>query len=159
SSRNFLLGAAREDEETQKAEVLLSVQAAYLNVLRAQQLAEVQRENVRQREETARQAQLFADSGLKADVDAQLAKANLADARTALISAQNDVKTAFATLNSAMGETKLTEYQLDAPAAPASTAIPPQNVVVKQAVAQRPELLGSELQVKAAEQSIRAARS
>src|SRR5207249_4390576 len=48
SSRKFQLGAAREDEETQKASVLLTVQAAYLNVLRTQQLAEVQKNNVRQ---------------------------------------------------------------------------------------------------------------
>lgn len=159
SSRKFQLGAAREDEETQKAAVLISVQAAYLNVLRTLQLAEVQQDNVRQREETARQAQLFADSGLKADVDAQLAKANLADARTALIASQNDVKTAFATLNTAMGETKLTEYVLDAPRASVASILLPESEVVKQAVAQRPELLGFQLQVKAAEQSIRAARS
>jgi outer membrane protein len=158
SSRKFSEGAAREDEETQKASVLLGVQAAYLNVLRTQQLAEVQKDNVRQREETARQAQLFADSGLKADIDAQLAKANLAEARTALIAAQNDVKTAFAALNSSMGDTKLTEYQLESPSV-AAPVLPSQIEIVKQAVANRPELLGSQLQIRAAEQSIRAARS
>src|SRR5207244_5448591 len=94
-------------------QVLLAVEQAYVQVLRHQQLVEVYRENVRQRETTARQAQLLSESGLKADVDAQLAKANLADARGALLAAENELQTAFAALNNAMGETALTTYRLD----------------------------------------------
>ncbi len=164
AARRLQVGAALEDEDTQKAAVLLGVQSAYFNVLRSQQLVTVQQDNVRQREETVRQAQLFVDAGLKADVDLQLARANLADAQVALAAAQNDVNAAFAALNNAMGETKLQTYRL-APVGtdPAllldSPPPPPAEDLMRQAVEQRPELQGARLQVQAADQSIRAARS
>ncbi len=159
ASRRMLEGSAREDEDIQRAAVLLNVQAAYMNVLRAQQLVGVQQDNVRQRSETLRQAQAFADAGLKADVDAQLARANLADARVALIAAQNGVRAGFAALNNAMGETKLTEYELEPSKQATDIAVSSAESLMTRALEQRPEMLGAGFQVRAADQSVRAARS
>lgn len=149
--------AAEEDADTQKALVLLGVQQAYLNVLRSQQLAAVQQENVRQREATVQQAHLFVEGQLKAGVDLQIAQANAAEASVGLIAAQNDVRSAFAALNNAMGETKLTEYALTS--VPAFEAPKTLDQAIARALAQRPELQSLVLQRQAADQLIRGVRS
>ncbi len=164
ASRRLLVQAAEQDEETQKAAVLLAVQEAYLGVLRARQLVAVQQESVRQREESLRQARTFSEAGLKADVDAQLAQADLADAQTALLSAQNVVSAGFAALNNAMGQTSLTRFMLVSPeptpeAALDRAPLPSVEEVTRLAVRQRPELRAADLQARAAGESVQAARS
>src|SRR5205823_9888519 len=104
------------------------------------------------------QAQVFVDAGLKADVDLQLAKADLAEAQGALTAAQNDVRTGFAALNAAMGETSLVEYSLLAPGSQIPNASSADTLMAG-AVRDRPELRSAALQVLAEDQAIRAARS
>lgn len=159
ASRSMLANAAREDEDVQRSAVLLNVQTAYLAVLRQQELVTVQEQSVRLWQETLRQAQTFADAGLKADVDAQLARANLADARLSLIAAQNGVRAAFAELNNAMGETRLAEYQLEPPAAGSSGQPGTAELAMALAEKQRPEVRSAELQVRSGDQAVRAAKS
>jgi outer membrane protein TolC len=156
--------ATEEDANTQKALVLLDVEQAYLNALRAKQLVAVQQENVRQRGTTVQQAKLFVEGQVKAGIDLQLAQANAAEADVALIAAQNDVRYAFAALNNAMGETAMTTYQLDTVPALLSTemkATPALSVeeAMQRALAQRPELKAAARQLAAADQSIRGVRS
>lgn len=160
AARKGLSSAIAEDAEAQKALVLLGVQQAYLNVLRSQQLATVQQENLKQRETTVQQARLFVEGQLKAGVDLQIAQANASEANVGLLAAQNEVRSAFAALNNAMGETKLTDYALTpADAVPRPAA--PQTIeqVVALALAQRPELKSAAFQRQAADQSIRGVRS
>lgn len=170
AARRELKTAAQEDANTQKALVLLGVQQAYLNVLRARQIANVQQENLRQRQATVQQAQLFVQAQLKAGVDLQLAQANAADAGVALLAAQGDAQYAFAVLNNAMGATTLTAYQLDPapalpPVEPKSTgtdgATPPlrEEEAVRRALLQRPELQAATRQLAASDQTIRGVRS
>jgi outer membrane protein len=164
SARRELLRAAEQDGEAQKALVLLGVQQSYLNVQRAQQLALVSEQNLRQRETTVQQARLFVEGQLKSGVDLQLAQANAAEANVALIAAQNEVHSAFAALNNAMGETKLAEYTLEpAAAVPGAAATPGPPPAIEQALAralaQRPELQSIARQRQAEDQSIRGVRS
>jgi len=160
AARKGLSSALEEDAEAQRAMVLLGVQQAYLNVLRAQQLATVQTENRKQRETTAQQARLFMEGELKSGVDFQIAQANAAEANTGVLAAQNEVRAAFAALNNAMGETKLTEYALT-PIDLVPHAATPQTIeqVTALALAQRPELKSAAFQRQAAEQTIRGVRS
>jgi outer membrane protein len=165
AARRGLLFAAEEDAEAQTALVLLEVQQSYLNVLRARQLMRVLEENVRQRETTVKQARLFVEGQLKAGVDLQLALANAAEANVGLIAGQNDLRSAFAALNSAMGATKLTEYTLVPSDAvptngtPAALPLPSVEQAITLALAQRPELKSMAFQRQAADQSIRGVRS
>jgi outer membrane protein len=158
AARTALLRAAEQDTATQTAQVLVAVQEAYLDVLRRQQLVAVREAVVTQREAAVQQAQTFVTAGLTADVDLQLAKADLAEAQGALAAARNDVRAGFAALNSVMGDTSLAEYTLSP--SPATTA-PPSSVesLMDGAVRNRPELKSAALQVEAAEQSMRSARS
>ena len=160
AARRGLSSAIEEDAEAQKALVLLGVQQAYLNVLRAQQLANVQAANLKQRETTVQQARLFLEGQLKSGVDFQTAQANASEANTAVLAAQNEVRAAFAALNNAMGETKLTEYALT-PVDMVPRAAMPQTIeqVTALALAQRPELKSAAFQRQAAEQTIRGVRS
>ena len=157
-ARRALMEAARADSATQRANVILGVQEAYLNALRQQQVLEVHRANFRRREATVEQVRAHVEAGLRADVDLQLANANLAEARVALAAAENDVHLAFASLNNAMGDTKMSEYRLEPPppfgATPATA-----DGLMKLAVMQRPELRSAAQQVVSADQSIRAAKS
>ena len=164
AARRELLHAAEQDSETQKALVLAAVQQAYLDVLRAQQLAAIQQENVQQRETTVRQARLFVDAQLKAGVDLQTARANAAEASFGLIAALNEVRYAFAALNNAMGATSMTVYQLEAGGALTgreSEPKPPGSVdeAMSRALSQRPELKSARLLLQAADEAIRGVRS
>jgi outer membrane protein len=164
AARRGQMYAAEEDAETQKALVLVSVQQAYSNVLRAQQLTAIQQENVQQRQTTVRQAQVFVEAQLKAGVDLQLAQANAAEANVGLIAAQNEVRYTFAALNNAMGATTMTVYQLES-----STALTPTGTqsrfpitvedATTRALTQRPELKSAALQRQAADQFIHGVRS
>jgi outer membrane protein len=157
-ARRALLEAARADTATQQAIVVLGVQVAYLNVLRDQQIVGVRAADVRRREATVQQARALVEAGLRAEVDLTQAQANLAESRVALAAAENEVQLAFAALNNAMGETRLTAYQLEAPPAPTAT-VQPAEPLMRQAVERRPELRRASEQLRSADQSIRAARS
>lgn len=163
AARRELLRAAAEDVNTQRASVLLGVQQAYFNVLRAQQLAAVQRENLKQREATAMQARLFVESQLKAGVDLQLAEANVSESGVAVIAAQNDVRYAFAALNNAMGSTTMTAYKLNSEVIPlvpeAKTEILSAEEAMRRSLAQRPELKSAALALRSSDQTIRGVRS
>lgn len=163
-ARRGLLHAIEQDSETQKALVLVGVQQAYLDVLRAQQLAGIQQENVRRRETTARQARVFVDAQLKAGVDLQTALANAAEANVGLIAARNEVRYAFANLNNAMGATSMTSYLLDSDpgrsgAVPGLSLAESEEAAANRALSQRSELKSARFQLQAADQSIRGVQS
>ena len=129
AARRGLFQASEQDAEVRKAAVLVEVQRAYLDVLRAQQLAQIAQENVRQRDTTLRQARLFVEGQLKPGVDLQTAQANASEASVGLIGARNEVRYAFAALNNAMGATSMTTYQLEEGAATVGVEFQPPRTV------------------------------
>jgi outer membrane protein TolC len=163
-ARRNLYHAAQEDAETQKALVLLTVEQAYLNVLRAQQLVSVQQADLRQRDATVTQARALVEGQLRSGVELQLAQADRAAAAGALAGGQNDLRYAFAALNNALGDTSLTPYQLDdagqtLTAAPPAATVAPIEQILQRALAQRPEVRSLRLQREGAEQAIHGVRS
>jgi len=164
AARKDLQQSVEQDAETQKAMVLVSVQTAYLDVLRAQQLAAIQQENVQQRATTVKQASVLVEAQLKAGVDLLIAQANAAEANVGMAAAQNDVRYSFAALNNAMGATTMTAYQLDPDVGMAGgqTGAKPAATVddaMARALNQRPELKSARLLLQAADQTIRGVRS
>lgn len=159
AARSKLLDAAGSDTSTQIAEVLLSVAQAYYGTLRAQRLAEVREQDVLQREATVRQAKAFVDGQLRSGIDLQNAMANLAEAKSALIAAQNEVKFAFVRLNNAMGETSLKEFALDSAETDAAEAIQTAEAAMDLAAQNRPESKGVAHQLQAADQLVRGVSS
>ena len=132
--------AAAQNAQATRYDVLLSVNQAYFEVLRAQALLRVAQETVNERQVVTDQVTALVKNKLKSDLDLSFAQVNLAQARLLLITAQNNITKAFAQLNRAIGSDSPQSYTLQeeaAPAAPPLTADP----LVNEAMANRPELI------------------
>ncbi|MBI3470431.1 MAG: TolC family protein, partial [Candidatus Solibacter usitatus] len=133
---------ARAQEETAKAtraEVLLQVDRAYFNALRAQSVLEVARQTVATRQLVLEQVTALEKSKLRSGLDVSFAGVNLAEAKLLLLSAQNDMEAAFSELALAMGTPQAGKYTLaeeNLPAEPAADV----TALVDEALRGRPEL-------------------
>ncbi len=162
-SQRLLADSAALDEQAQRSLVALNVYQAFGGALLAGHQVRLAEQTVAARETTVRQAQARFDAGLTSRVDVGLARAALAEAQLALVNASNGRDQAFAELNAAMGmPTGPALYTLVEPSLPPAEAAPPpaspeQDVAA--ALRQRPELQAIEDQVRAAEESARAARA
>jgi outer membrane protein len=168
-ARRNQVAAAQADIQTQRAIIVLSVQQAYYTALRQQQILAAHQANLRQREATFRQAKLFVDGELKAGIDLQTAKVNVAEAQVALLAAENEFQIALASLSHALGKTEQKPYRLTPlvtevernalQTAQEKTAMPTNLPVTLEeaitlALKQRSEIESLHLQIVAAERAI-----
>ncbi|MGD1157909.1 MAG: TolC family protein [Terriglobia bacterium] len=136
--------ADQENVQSTRYQVLLNVNQAYYNVLRAQTVVKVAEETVAARQLVVDQVTALAKSKLKSELDVSFASVNLAEAKLLLIGAQNDVEKAFAELSRALGNRTQQQFKLVDEPLPPSPAQNPDELVA-QALAQRPELLALRL--------------
>jgi outer membrane protein len=132
--------AAQENGQATRYDVLLAVNQAFFEVLRAQALLRVAQETVNERQVVANQVTALVNNKLKSNLDQSFAEVNLAQAKLLLITAQNNIGKAFAQLNRALGSDTQQTYALQEeplPAAPPTAA----NALVTQAMVTRPELI------------------
>jgi outer membrane protein len=141
-----LVGSARlradaQDQATEatRARIELNTAAAYFAVLRAHAVLKVAEQTVKARQDVADQVTALAESKMRTTLDVSFANVNLSDARLLVVQAQNDLKTAEATLATAMGLPNETAFDLQEEPMPAQL---PDRIVdlVRQAMADRPEL-------------------
>jgi outer membrane protein len=153
------LQAHAEDENAQatRYDVLLRVDQAYFNVLRAQALVRVAQQTVAARQLVVEQVTALAKSKLKSSLDVSFANVNLAEAKLLLIGAQNDVDKSFAELSRALGFQDEQRYNLVEVPLPGPTP-PDPHQLVQEAMNQRPELLGQRFTRDAAYKFARAER-
>lgn len=157
-AQKSLTASAEKDVLTAKALVILRVEQAYLNCLKQRRLAEVAREILKQRELIRERADVLYRHQLRSKLDLDFASVEADRAELALITAENDLKAAFAALNNAMGLQPGAEYDLEnvplsiIPASPIDSLFP-------DALSMRPELLGSKNRIQAAEEAIKAAKA
>jgi outer membrane protein len=116
---NNLVGSAglradAQDQATEatKARVLLNTAAAYFAVLRAHAVMRVAEQTVKARQDVVDQVTALAESKMRTTLDVSFANVNLSDARLLVVQAQNDLKTAEATLATAMGLPNETAFDL-----------------------------------------------
>ncbi|MFB3920149.1 MAG: TolC family protein [Terriglobia bacterium] len=138
-------------------EVLIDVDRAYFQALRAQALLTVAEQAVKDRQLAADQVTELAKSKLKSGLDVSFANVNLSEAQLMLASAQNDVSGAFAQLSAAMGYEGTRIFSLVDEPLPGP---PPADVasLISSAIAQRPELASLRLEGRAAHSLARAER-
>lgn len=132
--------AAAQTAQATRYDVLLSVNQAFFEVLRAQALLKVAQQTVNERQVVADQVGALVKNKLKSDLDLSFAQVNLAQAKLLLITAQNNITKAFAQLNRAVGSDSSQSYTLQeepSPPAPPLTADP----LVAEAMTNRPELI------------------
>jgi outer membrane protein len=105
-----------------RALIVLQTDRAYFSALRANAVLQVANETVSARQTVADQVTALANVNLKSGLDVSFARVNLSDAKLLLLSAQNDLRAAYADLSAALGSRDQQTYQLTEPASP---GVPP----------------------------------
>jgi outer membrane protein len=159
SSTNFNAESTEKFVDARRADVLLQVDRAYYDALRARAVLRVAQDTVSTRQTIADQVQALASSNLRSGLDVSFAQVNLSDAQLLLVQAQNDVQAAFAALAAAMGDNTTTAtYDLvDEPL----TSPPPNDAsgLIAQALHDRPDVAAQRLAGQAAAEFARAERA
>ncbi len=96
--------SAKNSYELTRRELILSVKQAYFDVLKSKMLLEIQKEALKRADEQLKIAQTRYELGAASYSDVLKAKVLHGDVRLALITAENTVKLAKASLNSWMGQ-------------------------------------------------------
>jgi len=151
-------GAQEQDITLVRAEVLLDVDRAYFETLRAKSVERVATQTVDARQLVVDQVTALANSGLRSGLDLSFARVNLSQAQVLLVQSQGDVQSAFAALNTAMGAPQTSTYQLvDEPfAAPAADDAA---ATIALALRDRPDVAAERLSAQAAAKFAEAERA
>lgn len=149
-SSNLHAQAQQERVVTSREDVLLGVDRAYFNVLKAQTLLRVAQETVKERQLVVDQVNAEYQSKLKSGLDLSFAQVDLSQANLLLIQARNNVEASFADLSAALGYSDQRTFQL------AEEPLPPQppadwSQLIEQAMRDRPELISQRLDVGSAQ--------
>ncbi|HLY63047.1 MAG TPA: TolC family protein [Terriglobia bacterium] len=149
--------AAQENVQTARMDVMLQVDRAYFDVLKAQAVLKVAERTVSDRQLVSDQVTELEKSKLKSGLDVSFANVNLAEAKLFLVRAQNDEQAGFAALSAALGYSDARTFELADVPVPSA---PPQQFadLVAQAFQNRPELIGQHYNQQAAEKFARAER-
>ena len=136
--------ALQQNATSERADVLLRVDRAYFNALRAQAILRVAEATVSARQLVADQIGALAQSNLKSGLDVSFAKVNLSEAQLLLLQASNDAAAAFAALAAALGQTSAPAYTLNEEALPPAPP-PDEAAIVAQALRDRPDVAAERL--------------
>ncbi len=159
SSTNLNAESSEKFVDARRAEVLLQVDRAFYDALRARAVLHVAQDTVSTRQTVADQVQALAASNLKSGLDVSFAQVNLSEAQLLLVQARNDVQAAFAGLAAAMGDNTTTAtYDL---AEEPMAAPPPDEAsgLIAQALRDRPDVVAQRLAAQSATQFARAERA
>ncbi len=150
--------AAEKDILAHKALVILTVQQAYLDGLRQKRLMQVAEQTVKERGVLRDHIALLYKKQLKSKLDLDLISVELRNAEVLLVQAKNNLRTAFAALNHAMGVRGPDDYTLeDVPAT--LSPIETLESLTQEGLSQRPELRGSADRIRSAEERLKSAQS
>jgi outer membrane protein len=139
ASSRFQAQAAAQNSTATRYTVLLDVNRAYFDVLRAQATVKVAEQTVSARQVLDDQVTELARNKLRSQVDVSFADVNVSQAKLLLLRAQDNVMGALAELGRAIGSDQPAGYQLSdepLPTAPPATA----DSLISQAIDNRPEL-------------------
>ena len=156
-SSNLRAKAEEEGIVTSRANVLLRVDRSYYGVLKAQAVLRVAQETVKDRQLVSDQITALAQNKLKSGLDVSFANVDLAQAQLLLVQAQNDLQASYAALADALGYADERVFQLSEVENPAG---PPadETIAIRQALRDRPELIGRRLDVSSAQSYVTAER-
>ncbi len=150
--------AQQEGVKSARLQILAAVDRAYYSLLRARELTRVAEQTVKARQLIVDQISTLAQSQLRSTLDVSFAKVNLSDAQILLSRAQNEVDSSLADLTAAMGMRDRQNIIIDDRPLNDPLLVDADALVVK-ALAERPELAQSELELKAAGQTLAAEKA
>lgn len=149
--------ASQQTYQATRFDVLLAVNRAYFDVLRAQATIKVAQETVAERQTIVDQVTALANNKLRSMLDVSFVDVNLSEAKLLLLQAQDEQQEAFAELTRAMGSQQNAVYTLtEEPLPPGPPAGP--EALVTEAIAARPELASLRSEREAAYRFERAER-
>ncbi len=157
ASAKLRAGAAEQTYQATRYDVLLRVNQAYYNALRAQATIKVAEETVAARQLIADQITALAENKLRSQLDVTFVDVSLSQAKLLLIQAQDQQQEAWAQLTRSIGAQQNAAYDLTEQPLPASPSQSPETLVA-QAYAARPELAGLKMARDAAYKFERAER-
>jgi len=159
-------GAAKSSAEAQaqteratRFQTLLNVRTAFFQARAQKALVASSRETLANQERHLSQVQGFVELGTRPEIDLAQARTDVANAKLALIQAENNYATARAQLNNAMGAIASSEYEVsDDTLPPIPEEEQPLETLVQLAYATRPELASLAKQIEADQKLVSAAR-
>ena len=158
-SARLAVEQADATQERTEQRVIYTVTNAYLNVLRTQHQQAVANRRIDYLIEQQKMVQARIDAGAAAAVDIFPIDAQLANARVDQIAARNSIRTASIQLQQAMGDTPgaLTLALADIPL-PAATPVEEAEVLVSEALGQRPEMAQQQAALGISQSSLHTAK-
>lgn len=157
-SANLRAQASDQSSLDTRAQVLVGVDRAYFELLRANALMQVAQDTVKTRQLMADQISALAASKLRSSLDVSFAMVNLGQAQLLLSSAQNETHSAEADLANALGLPGQTgSFTLEESTLPDPLPASP-DPLVAQALHDRPDVVSLRLQQTAAERFTEAER-
>jgi len=158
SSATLRVSSQEQDVAARRAAVLLLVDRAYFDALRAQAVLRVAEQTVAARQLVADQASALANAGLRSTLDVSFARVNVSEAQLLLIQARNDVQASYAQLAATLGAPQTATYELtdeplpDPPPADGTS-------LIAQALRERPDVARERLAVQAQAKIVDAERA
>ena len=149
--------AAQTDVVKDKAELILAVKTSYWSVYRAGEVRRLAQESVSQVEAHIADIENLARQGMATTNDVLKVKVQLANCRILLSDAANNLRLTTIAFNSTIGLPLETEIAIASPLSSVSDGPLEAEKLLKTALGGRPELIGMELRVKAADAAVIAA--
>jgi outer membrane protein len=151
--------AQQESERATHLQVLGAVRDAFFQARASRGLVMVAADTLANQERHLQQVEAFVEVGTRPEIDVAQARADRANARLQLITAQNNYETAKAHLNQAMGVERALDYDVSDEAFPPVPGEEQEaDALLGEALDARPELAAAVRTIRAQELSVRAAR-
>jgi outer membrane protein len=140
ASSRFQAQASAQNYQATEYDVLLEVTRAYYATLHAQAVVRVATDTVAARQLLLTQVTTLANNNLRSQLDVSFADVNVSEAQLLLLRAQDNVQASLSDLTRAIGsDQQAANYQLVDEPLPQSPPLTP-DILVMQAIANRPEI-------------------
>ncbi len=128
------------DAEASRLDIVLATDQVFFAVIEAQETLKVATQTVNARQTLTDQVSALTKAKLKSDLDESFAQVNLSQAQLLQLDAQNNLDAAKAAFSAVLGYDKEMNFQLVDDPGPVAALPPDANVLIAQAIQNRPDL-------------------
>lgn len=143
--------AELENVASMRAAIIIVVRQAFFAALRAANIIRVAKETVTARALVVEQVRALADANLRSELDLRVVEVSLSEAKLVLAAAENERNAALADLSGAMGYAEQKDFEL-VYTAPPPDGLEVSNELLREALANRPDLAARKLEAASAAQ-------
>ena len=153
SSSEFQAKAEDKNAAATVADITLAVDQAFYNALETRELVKVAQGTVDARQLIVDKLQALTDAKLKSELDLSFTKVDLARAKLLLLEARNNYQTELAALSAILGYQDQQNFQLVEEATQITLPAPDVQLLILQALQQRPEIAALQYSVESAQKN------